>query len=419
MTLPMHDTLPWLMEASQADMRRVVESLYHVHGLMAALTDLDSLLERISEEGRAVAYAEAASVMLYDEAADELYFRVALGDSGDQEALKREVRLKRGQGIAGAAAREEVSILVDDVDRDPRFFREADAMSRFRTRSILAVPMIERNKLVGVLELLNKVDGGSFTPMDQHVMEMFSAVAASAVVNARLIEQQIKTERLAAIGHAIAGLTHHIKNILTGLNSSAELIDMALNAGNMAQVTKTWPVLRRSAQRISGFVQDLLIFAKPRTPVIRQCEALRIVADVGETLRDAFERKHIALEVRPGEGVDPILADPDALFRCLINLVTNAADAVPESGGRVEISLNRTPQGWLEITITDNGPGIPAEMRERVFELFFSTKGVRGTGLGLASAAKIALEHGGALVLLDVPGGAAFRLSLPVNIPVQ
>ena len=84
-------TLPWLEHASPDDINRAVEALYHVHGLMTALTDLDTLLERISEEGRAVARAEAASVILYDEMTNELYFRVALGDSGDQETLKREV----------------------------------------------------------------------------------------------------------------------------------------------------------------------------------------------------------------------------------------------------------------------------------------------------------------------------------------
>ena len=261
-------TLPWLEHASPEDINRAVEALYHVHGLMTALTDLDTLLERISEEGRAVARAEAASVILYDEMTNELYFRVALGDSGDQETLKREVRLKLGQGIAGVTAQERVSIHVPDVRQDPRFYGNADQMTQFQTRNILAVPMVERNRLVGVLELVNKLDDDSFSPLDQYVMEMFGSVAASAVVNARLIEEQIKTTRLAAIGQAIAGLTHHIKNILTGLNSSAELIEMGLERNNTELVMKTWPVLRRSTHRISNFVQDLLLYAKPRKPVI-------------------------------------------------------------------------------------------------------------------------------------------------------
>ena len=408
-------TLPWLEHASPADIKRAVEALYHVHGLMTALTDLDTLLERISEEGRAVARAEAASVILYDEVTDELYFRVALGDSGDQETLKREVRLKPGQGIAGAAAQERVTIHVPDVTRDDRFYGNADEMTRFQTHNILAVPMIERNKLVGVLELVNKLDGEAFSPLDQYVMEMFGAVAASAVVNARLIEEQIRTTRLAAIGQAIAGLTHHIKNILTGLNSSAELIEMALENNNTALVKKTWPVLRRSTHRISNFVQDLLLYAKPRKPMIESCQVHRIIVDACETMRDLFDRKHVAVDIDVPEGVDPIQADPEALYRCLMNLVTNAADAVPDNNGVIHITATRTAEKFLEIQIADNGPGIPPDMRDSIFEIFFSTKGTHGTGLGLASARKIAREHGGDLVLVDRDDGACFKLILPLE----
>ena len=414
MDLTVQQTMPWLKDASPLEMTHAIEALHHVHGFMAALTDIDTLLERISEEGRLVARAEAASVMLYDERSEELYFFVALGDSGDQEVLKREVRLKLGQGIAGAAALERATIHVPDVEKDHRFFRGADKASRFQTRNILAVPMVERNRLIGVLELVNKIGDEAFSPLDQHVMEMFSSVAASAVANARLIEQQIKNERLAAIGQAIAGLTHHIKNILTGLNSSAELIDLAMAQDNGALVKKTWPVLRRSTYRISNFVQDLLTFVKSRKPMMQACDAHHLLIEVCETMRDLVEKKKIALNVEISENLTPLQADPDALFRCLMNLVSNAVDAVPENSGIIRISARKSRQDRLEIYIADNGPGIPVEMRDKVFEIFFSTKGTRGTGLGLACAAKIAQEHGGELALVESAKGACFCLYLPV-----
>ncbi|MCK5861299.1 MAG: GAF domain-containing protein [Candidatus Hydrogenedentes bacterium] len=415
MTASEFRTLPWLEHASPADINRAVEALYHVHGLMTALTDLDTLLERISEEGRAVARAEAASVILYDEVTDELYFRVALGDSGDQETLKREIRLKPGQGIAGAAAQERITIHVPDVKTDSRFYGNADEMTQFQTRNILAVPMIERDRLIGVLELVNKLDGEAFSPLDQYVMEMFGAVAASAVVNARLIEEQIRTTRLAAIGQAIAGLTHHIKNILTGLSSSAELIEMGLDSGNTELVKNTWPVLRRSTHRISNFVQDLLLYAKPRKPLIEKCDVQRIIVDACETMRDLFNRKNIEVEIQVPANIGPVYADPDALYRCLMNLVTNAADAVPDTNGRINITAERAEEKCLKIAVSDNGPGIPQDMHENIFEIFFSTKGTHGTGLGLACARKIVQEHGGVLVLLKQECGACFEITLPIE----
>ena len=116
--------------------------------------------------------AEACSLMLYDEPTEELYFEVALGEKGDQQALKKEIRLKLTEGIAGAAASSRESINVPDVQSDPRFYPQADALTQFKTRSVVAIPLIDREKLVGVFELVNKTDGDPFTETDLRVMEI-------------------------------------------------------------------------------------------------------------------------------------------------------------------------------------------------------------------------------------------------------
>ena len=414
MTETREDSLPWLDEASRTDIRRAVEALYRVHGLMGALTDLDALLVRISEESRLVAGAEAASVILYDEQADELYFEVALGDSGDQDRLKREIRLKMGQGIAGSAALSRATLNIAHASDDPRFFREADSTSSFQTRNLLAVPMIERGRLIGVLEVLNKVGADTFSQLDVHVMEMFSGIAAAAVANARLIEQQIKTERLTAIGQAIAGLTHHIKNILTGLNSSCELIDLSIERGDRAIMDRTWPVLKRSVQRISNFVQDLLAFSKPRRPLRHECDLALLVGDAVDSVRDLYNAKHIGTSVDLSGVRGPVWVEADGIYRCLLNLLNNAADALPERGGHVRVRAWTTPPDTLEMEVADDGPGVPAEARDHIWDPFFSTKGSRGTGLGLATTAKVIQEHEGTITLERNGGpGACFHMVLP------
>lgn len=404
---------PWLDTAPRADMRRAVEALYRVHSLMGAISDLNALLARIGEESRQVAQAEAASVMLYDEASDELFFQVALGESGDQEALKREIRLKTGQGIAGIAAASRTAVNVPDASRDSRIFRDADNAAGFHTRNLLAVPMIERDRLVGVLEVVNKVGADAFSPLDEHVMAMFSSLAATAVVNARLIERQFRTERLAALGQAIAGLTHHIKNILTGLGSSTELIQMALDRNNHEMALRTWPVLKRNVQRMSNFVQDLLAFSKPRTPMRQKTDLAALVREACDSVRDLFNAKDLLLEADTGSGPLVVRVDADGIYRCLLNLIHNAAEAVPEQGGRVRISARVAVDGTVEIEVSDNGSGVPPDLRRQIFDPFFSTKGTRGTGLGLATSAKIAQEHGGGLELAASDSGACFRLFLP------
>lgn len=418
--------IPWLRDVSPPvlwsdiraeDIRRIVDALYRVHGLISVITDLHTLLERIMEESKRVANAEACSLMLYDADAQELYFQVAQGETGDQQALKRQVRLKLDQGIAGVAASTRQSVNVPDAAKDPRFYATADEISGFRTRSVLAVPLVDRDTLVGVVELLNKDGGGAFTVADLRVMEMFSALAASSIVNARLIEDNLRAERMAAIGEAVAGLSHYIKNLITGMANSTELIDAGLRENKREVVDAVWPIFQRIVKRMSIFVQDMLAFSKPRKPVRELCNVQALIEEVAETFQGLTPQKKTAIEVDAAEADAPVYVDPRGLFSCLLNLLTNAKDAVPPENGRIRIVarvVKEGPASDLVIEVADNGPGIPDERLRLVFEPFFSTKGSMGTGLGLAVTRKTVQEHGGDIEVRRSPeGGALFRIVLP------
>ena len=411
-----HD-IPWLRDVPPKDMRRIVDTLYRVHRVIAAVTGLDTLLERVMEESKQVADAEACSLMLYDGQTQELYFRVAQGETGDQQALKRHVRLKLDQGIAGVAARTRQTVNVEDAVKDPRFYALADEISGFRTRSVLAVPLQDRETLVGVLELLNKEGGGPFTDTDLHVMEMFSTLAASSIVNARLIEENLRAEHMAAIGEAVAGLSHYIKNLITGMTNSTELIDTALQGNKREMLDTVWPIFKRIVKRMSIFVQDMLAFSKPREPLRELCYVNALVEEVAETFRGLTPLKVVALEVDTKEACVPVYVDPSGLFSCLLNLVTNAGDAVPAAAGKICVAarvVGNGPALDLIVEVADNGPGIPDENIHKVFEPFFSTKGSMGTGLGLAVTRKTVREHGGDITVGRRPeGGALFRITLP------
>lgn len=407
--------VPWLNEVSPDELRRIVDVLYRVHRFNAVITDLDTLLERIMEEGKQVANAEACSLMLYDPAGDELYFEVALGDAGDQQALKKEIRLKNGQGIAGAAATSRQSINVGDAQADPRFYDGADAKSQFKTRSILAVPMVEHDRLIGVIELLNKVGPGPFTDTDLHVTEIFAGLAATVIANARLIEENVRAERLAAIGQAVAGLSHYAKNIIAGLNGSVDLIDQCMGSGDVEFCKRTWPILKRSVQRIGNLVENMLAYSKSRHPLRERCALQDITGDVRETFWTLLARKNVQFEINTDAVQQDLMVDVNGVFRCLLNLALNAADAVENDTGRIRLHAEPLDETNLLIEVGDNGPGVPEEARDLVFDLFYSTKGSRGTGLGLAVSRKIVQEHGGSITVDTDPvlGGALFRIILP------
>ena len=418
MAVPEENNQPLLKEHSAEELGRILDALHRVHRLLGALTDLETLLSRIAEESRHVARAEASSVMLYEPASEELFFRVAIGESGDQDTLKRTVRLKLGQGIAGTTAQTRKSIVVHDAQQDGRFFAGADAAIQFKTRSLLAVPMIDRDTLVGVLEVVNKLGEETFSDLDVQVMEMFSALAATAVTNARLIEEKIRTERLALIGQAVTTLSHHTKNIVTGLSSSADLIDMGLKSGNIAVLNSGWPIFKRSTKRISNFVQDMLSFSKPRIPRREPCDPVTLIREAAETFSELFVKKQVELRMDTSGVTESAWLDAEALDRALLNLLINSAEAVPEGTGRIEISARTMQDGALEIIVSDNGMGIPEANRGKIFDPFFSTKGSQGTGLGLAVTRKIAEEHGGSVTVSDSPeGGALFRIVLPACVP--
>lgn len=413
----MNDDIPWLRDVPPADMKRIVDALYRVHRLLSAITDPNALLERIMEESKGVANAEACSLMLYDAESGELYFQVAQGESGDQQALKSEVRLTLAQGIAGAAASARQSINVPDVAKDPRFYGDADAITRFKTRSLLAVPLMDHDTLIGVVEVVNKVGGGAFSDTDLHVMEMFSSLAATAIANARLIEHNLRAERMAAIGQAVAGLSHYIKNILTGMIGSVDLVDRGLADKNFELLERCWPIFRRSAKRITIFVQDMLAFSKPRKPAYTQCNIVSIIEEAKETFLGLQAQKKLDIIVTADDGKTPVYIDPEGIFSCVLNLLTNAGDAVAPNTGVVRIAVQVVPGASgkdLVIEVADNGPGVPEEQHRLIFEPFYSTKGSAGTGLGLPVTRKVVREHGGEIIVeRALEGGALFRIVIP------
>jgi len=415
MTPPTSESSAWLLNVSPDEMRRIIDALYRVHRLIAAIGDLDVLLERIMEESQSAAEAEACSLILYDNEANELYFQVALGDQGDQQTLKNVIRLKMGQGIAGHCALHRQTINVQDVQSDPRFFREADEQTQFQTRSVLAVPMVDREELVGVIEVINKAGSSGFDECDVHILEIFSSLAATAIVNARLIEEKLDAQRLAAIGQAVAGLSHYTKNLVTGLSASVELIDQGFSSDNYEVLRRTWPVFKRSTRRVSNFVEDMLAYSKERQPHREPVKVAELLNDAAETFWGLLARKQVQLHIDVQRGDLTAEVDRDAVYRGLLNLLTNAADAAPLKDGTIWARALQEDH-TLVFEVSDNGPGVPPHIRQSIFDPFFSTKGSKGTGLGLAVTKKIVDEHGGRLELDDNEhGGARFRIYLPLT----
>lgn len=232
----------------------------------------------------------------------------------------------------------------------------------------------------------------------------------------RLELEKLEAERLAAVGQTVAGLAHTIKNVLMGLEGGMYILDTGLRRGDAGRIADGWQILQRNFEKTTTLVKDFLSFAKGRLPEVRPADLSAIARAVVELYRDAAARNGVELVFEPGEPVREAPLDPSGLETCLTNLVSNGIDAAvlrEEPGGKV-IVRTREESGDLVVEVADNGCGMDQEVKGRLFTTFFTTKGGKGTGLGLLTTRKIVQEHGGCIELDSVTGqGSIFRIRLP------
>lgn len=393
---------------------RLVDALYRIVRTIQNVEDLQVLLRAIMEESKSLLDCEASSLFLYDEEKNDLYFEVVVGGA---EGV-REIRVPMGEGIVGAAAKDNETHIVQDTSADARHFKKVDTSSGFVTRNLIATPMVRDGKLIGVLEVLNKKNDKPYDEMDSKVLEIMAEHAAAAIVKAQLIQQNIQAQRLAAMGTASASLAHYIKNILTQLKGSASLVDMGLDSQNMDLMNQAWPIMKRSTDKIGKLVQDMLAISREREPEREELSLNEMLNQILEDSRAQADKVGVKLEAELDDSIPPMRLDPNRMHDSILNLVGNAIEALEEHGvedGRVIVRSRLIEDGkQVVVEVIDNGPGMPPEIQEKIFEPFFSTKGSRGTGLGLAVVRKTIEEHGGKLQLDSTVGeGTTFRIELP------
>jgi len=264
--------------------------------------------------------------------------------------------------------------------------------------------------------------GGKFTEDHLALAIAIGHQAALAVEETRYHQALVQAERLAAIGQTIAALSHHIKNILQGLRSGSDILRMGLTDKNEAFLQQGWKMIEKNQARIYELVMDMLSFSKEREPVVEETDLNALVRDVQELLAGRAAELGIMLEARLEPTLPHVQVDSEAIHRALLNIIGNALDAVegrPNPTVAV-ITAVEPDHAWVRIQVSDNGCGIPPEKLPDIFKPFVSTKGSRGTGLGLAVSRKILREHGGDIVAQSQPGKQTkFILRLPAKSPLS
>jgi signal transduction histidine kinase len=322
-------------------------------------------------------------------------------------------------------------VLISDAARDARF-ASGNSITRFNIQEVICVPMKGRHETHGVLFLdtvtntKRLVAEGKEEPTARLTEEHLSLAiaiahqAALAVEETRYHHAMVQGERLAAVGQTIAALSHHIKNIMQGIVFGSDMVRSALTDKDDNLLHKGWRLVEKNQAKIHDLVMDMLSYSKEREPVIENTDLNKVVEDVIDLVRGRAENRDVRLDVRLSATMPAVPADPDGVHKALLNIVTNALDAVEEREDRyVGVQTLLEPGGqWARIVVLDHGPGIPPEQLADIFRPFVSTKGSRGTGLGLPVSRKIFREHGGDVVAESKVGkGSKFILRLPMRSP--
>jgi len=216
----------------------------------------------------------------------------------------------------------------------------------------------------------------------------------------RLQRELVHSERLAAIGQTVAGLAHGIKNILHGLKGGSYLVEVGITKKNDEKLRKGWDMIKRGIERTSNLVLDLLSYSKERQPQFEKCSPNSIAAEVCDLVRERAQQEHTELVCDFDPAIGPVLMDPHTIHTVLLNLLSNAMDAClfdEDTGKRWQVAVRTTAEAnqMIRFEVSDNGTGMSDEVQAKMFTSFYSTKGHRGTGLGLLVTHKLIEEHGG------------------------
>jgi len=234
----------------------------------------------------------------------------------------------------------------------------------------------------------------------------------------KLEQELVNSERLAAIGQTVSSIAHYTKNILSGLKGGIYVADTALKEGNMARFKTGWEMIQRNVGRISNLVMDLLNYSKEREPQYQDCSPNDIAYEVCQLMEQKAKDNGIQIVKDFDPSIGKVALDPEGIHNVLLNLMSNAIDAcIFDTDKRKKwwVKVRTTLNGETIIfEVSDNGCGMDEEVKRKLFTSFFSTKGGKGTGLGLLVTQKIVKEHGGTIEVKSKQGeGSTFTVKIP------
>src|SRR5262245_33575506 len=384
--------------------------------------DLKGVLQQIVDAAREVVDARYAALGVLGQDGLSLVEFVTSGI--DETARQRIGDPPRGRGLLGAVIREGKPIRSSDINHHP--LRYGFPPHHPPMKSFLGVPVKGPRGVFGNLYLTDKIDAPEFSDEDEAIAVLLASQAAVAVENARLHGE---SDQLLAQVRAMqrqrdlffAMMNHELRNSLTGVYGWAErLVRRKSPEASDQAAREVFEAAERTIVLLNNFLDLMRLDAGKVRPVVREVDAAAAVQRAITVSEPAAAAKHQRLELTLDGALPPpptIRTDPVRLEQILVNLLSNAIRHSPERAS-VQVRVEARDAG-VTVSVIDHGPGVAAELRDRIFEPFerFDPHSGHGTGLGLPVSRRLAEALGGALTIEATPGGGAtFVLKIPSSI---
>jgi two-component system, NtrC family, sensor kinase len=397
------------------DPERLIGALLEISYLVGSVMRLDDILERIVSISAALMEVPVCSVYLLQQ--DKSLLMVS--NIGFEPDLKGQASFPWGEGIPGSVARDGQMVALSDATADPRH-KILPSKLALGCRACLCAPLRIQEEIIGVMSA-QKNEVYTFSQEECKVFETICKQVAIVIEKARMYDEKIQAEQLAAVAVSLSEVAHYIKNVLFTTQIGERLInDGLVEGGDLQRARDGWRSLQEANAKIRKLVESILNYCRKTKLVFKPVNLGDMIAKIVKDIQSEAEKHNVRVISELDPSLTEVKLDQDSMYDALLNLATNGIDAIPEGrDGRLIIRTQRIHgQNNYKIELIDNGIGIPDEIKEKICNLFFSTKGKQGTGIGLAATKKVVEDHDGTLEFESTVGhGSRFIVFLPIWRP--
>jgi signal transduction histidine kinase len=406
---------------------RELRTVLKFSALINSSLKIEAVLNNAMQWAEEFINAEASSIYELDEETNELFIRLARGEKKDPI---KGIRLKKGEGIAGRVVETGQPKVVHDVTKEKDFSDKFDKLTGFKTKSLICVPLILRDKTIGAIQVLNKKTQEPFSNADLEILTSMSQQIAVAMENAKLFhrlekkfeltaeelkttqEKLIRSERLAAMGHLVDGVAHEIRNPITIIGGLAQRIKARSNR-DISLIKYTEIILQETA-RLERLVRQVHELSEIQSAVPVAGQLTPVIEEVLNRYRALPETRNVILTSDIEKNLPLIELDSKQIITAISNIIENALEAIHEHG-EISIKAFRNKDDFVTILIKDTGFGIDQEELPSIYDPFVTSK-THGAGLGLTMVHQIVMNHNGEIHIDSMKAkGTTVTIKLPLS----